>query len=110
MQGEVTGGNEHINVHATGNEKYPLLPGTPGITFDFNISLETKDGKTSAVISGAHDGFPAYEILVTRRGWDKPQVIYSHDPRETGQTLLSLFPRMEFTVAGRVHTLPPEGH
>ncbi len=58
-------------------------------------------------IAGQHDGFPAYEVFAVREGDDKEQKIYSHNPRDTGQTGLSLFGSGEFKVDQKPVILEP---
>jgi len=86
-----------VNINAKVSEAYPNAP-SPAIDYDFNITVKDQHGKVMVGITGQHDGFPAYEVFAVREGDDKEQRIYSHDPRDTGQTGLSLFGSGEFKV------------
>lgn len=55
----------------SGNESNPLTPSfvTPGITYNIGVTFDSSGNPT---LSGSHDAFPSYEVLVDGR------VIYSH--------------------------------
>ena len=42
------------------------------------------------MISGQHDGFPAYEVFVGRPDGER-QLTYGFDPRKTGNTPFDLY-------------------
>lgn len=72
----------------------PFLPGSPAINYEFTLKV-TRLG--SFRITGKHDGFPAYEVW--RKFSDRgAELIYLHDPRDTGESLNSLYPPMEHDV------------
>ncbi|MCE9637735.1 MAG: hypothetical protein K8T90_18705 [Planctomycetes bacterium] len=64
-------------VHATGSFAIPVDPNTgeivesgiskaPAIDFEINVKLiRMTDGSFAVVVAGKHDGFPAYEVLVS---------------------------------------------
>lgn len=75
---------------AAGN---PLILGAPKINYEFTLKV-TRPG--SVRITGKHDGFPAYEFWRKLDGKTAKQV-WLHDPRVTGDTVLSLGMPMEYT-------------
>jgi hypothetical protein len=72
-----------ILIHMEGNESNPMLPASPGITYNFYPAFST----AGESISGwcIHDRFPSYEILVN------DGFLYA---RESGpnDTQMNLFP------------------
>jgi RHS repeat-associated protein len=90
-----------VNVQASGNESNPLIA-SPGITYNFNIAVQSEGATGNAyyVVTGEHDGYPGYEVIIERpETKDKNgKLVYGHDPRATGQTPGSLFPPSEFPV------------
>jgi RHS repeat-associated protein len=56
-----------INIHAHGNENNPLVP-SPGITYNFDIKVSSAgpQGTAEVTVTGKHDRFPGYEIIVQR--------------------------------------------
>ena len=101
-------GNKVI-VNAQGNEQNPLVPGSPGITFNFTLQITSTGAQNplEIVITGDHDAFPGYEIIVTRPEAEnnQPTVIYGFDPREGDTTPISLFPPTDVTV-NKTETIP----
>jgi RHS repeat-associated protein len=77
-----------VNIQAKGNEGNPLVSLAPGITYDFNIKVQSAgtQGNVTVTVTGSHDQFPAYEISVTRPEVSKPTTttVYSYDPRQAG--------------------------
>jgi len=77
-----------VNIQAKGNEGNPLVSLAPGITYDFNIKVQSAgtQGNVTITVTGSHDQFPAYEISVTRPEVSKPTTttVYSYDPRQAG--------------------------
>ena len=74
----------------TGN---PLILGAPKINYEFTLKV-TRSG--SVRITGKHDGFPAYEFW-RKLGGKTTKQVWLHDPRITGDTVLSLGLPMEYT-------------
>ena len=64
----------------------PLMTGAPAIDADLFVHVRVSGGRLQAVVRGAHDGFPAYEIYVDQ------QLIYSYDPVAAGATPAALLP------------------
>jgi len=91
--------NGTLVIQAKGNESDPLLIGAPGITYDFNVAISSSGTSSEATVqvSGAHDGFPGYEIMVDRQEVKdhKSALVYAFDPRKTGGTVRQLFPPMD---------------
>lgn len=107
---DITRTKEGVLIHASGNESNPLAPGSPGITFDFNILVKSEGstGRLDIKITGSHDGFPAYEVEVRRpEAQDQVQIIPIHDPRKTGDGPTSLGPPAECDVNIEDHVNPP---
>lgn len=85
--------NGYLYIYASCDVGNPMVP-SPNINYEFTIRI-SRDG--SIKVTGKHDGFPAYEI------WRKidtksSELIYLHDPRDTGETIFSLGPPMEHSV------------
>lgn len=83
---------------AAGN---PLITAAPDIDYHYVVTLCCeKDDEITYQIKGYHDGFPAYSIFIG------PKLVYSHDPRTTGQTPHSLWGSGEFSVSvsGKIST------
>jgi RHS repeat-associated protein len=92
-----------VNIQAKGNESNPLVPLAPGITYDFNIRVQSAgtQGNVTVTVAGSHDQFPAYEISVTRPEVSKPTTttVYSYDPRQAGTNdAINLFPGHTQTI------------
>ena len=84
-----------ITIIASGNEGNPNIPFAPGITYNLSISIQSAgpDGEAAVTVSGSHDGFPGYEVIVTRPEADNnSKVVYGFNPRDHGNSPLSLFP------------------
>jgi RHS repeat-associated protein len=113
LEAAVTRGESGVNIQLKGNERDPLISGAPGITYDFNINVQSQgtQGNATVTVSGSHDKFPAYEIMVTRIEQPKPTttVAYGYDPRKTGSSVGSLipFPGNSQTINPAVRTVIP---
>lgn len=77
-----------------GSAANPLNTDAPAIDWEYNVTV---DNKGKVTVKGNHDGFPAHEIY-KRVDKGTPVTIYTHDPRVTGDTPISLFPPMERSV------------
>jgi RHS repeat-associated protein len=57
-----------VKIHVYGNESNPLVSGAPGITYNFDIAINSEGpkGNATVTVAGEHDAFPAYEIKVSR--------------------------------------------
>jgi hypothetical protein len=99
-----------VNLHVSGNEGNPLVKGAPGITYDFHVSLASDgpQGTVSGTITGTHDGFPAFEILIERPETNEntQTVIYGSNP--TGSPL-SLFPGVNQVSVNQNFTVEAPG-
>ena len=89
-----------VSIKVKGDENNPLVMGSPAITYDLMIGIQSEGpkGNVTVTVNGHHDGFPAYEILIVRpeTGDNSEKLVYGHDPRTTGQSALSLAPPAEF--------------
>jgi hypothetical protein len=97
LDGEVTRSDDGlVNVHLYGSERYQGIPNSPGITYNLDIKVvsEGAAGNVTVTVSGSHDAFPAYEVIIIRPDAENngPTVVNSFDPRDTGNTGWSLLP------------------
>lgn len=99
VNGKITRSGGYVLVNFKAAAKNPLVTGAPAI--DLNITFQINPTTREVSIIGDHDGFPAYEAYVTADG-GAGTLVYSHDPRTTGDTPNSLFPPMEITARSRV--------
>lgn len=72
----------------------PLQVGAPDVNYEFTIKV-TRGGIMR--LTGKHDGFPGYELWRQNDG-GTARLLWSHDPRDTGEGLGSLYPPMEHDV------------
>ncbi|HYG82366.1 MAG TPA: RHS repeat-associated core domain-containing protein, partial [Pyrinomonadaceae bacterium] len=91
-----------VAIRAYGDEPNPLVPGSPGISYDFTIVVRASGPGDSATVAilGEHDGFPGYEIAIVRpeTGNESETIITSHNPDDEWETPFSLLPPMEWSV------------
>jgi hypothetical protein len=74
----------------------PAVLLAPAIDYEFTLKV-TRTG--SVRITGKHDGFPAYEFWRNIEGKNGgPELVYTHNPLDTGDTILSLGPPMEYSI------------
>ena len=110
MEEEITNLNEFgrskTMVEIIGSAALPLIKNAPNIDYDleFEFTMDSSKGHDIAwSLEGDHDGFPAYEVFIGKSN------VYFHTPKEeegqspinpfnSGQTLASLLPPMEFDV------------
>lgn len=96
LGGEVTRKDDGtVNIHVHGNEANPLVSGSPGITYNYDIKVtQDKDGKVSVGVTGTHDRFPAHVISASRpeKPGSKNTVVYSFNPDKAGTGVYSLSP------------------
>ena len=103
---------DSVTVNASGNEANPLIggyTGSPGITYSFSITVQSpgEDGTVKVTVSGQHDGFPAYEIIVQRPdSGNVSQTVYLHDPNKTGDGPQSLYGSGEYYIKDRETDIP----
>ncbi len=72
------------------------------VVFDLHVREMASGGvRVYGTLTGKRDGFPGYEGYVMSR------LIHSHDPRKTGDFLLSLFPPMEYTINSSFSLIDP---
>ncbi|MDF0725777.1 DUF3238 domain-containing protein [Cytobacillus sp. S13-E01] len=88
----VSGGYLYLDCVVASNN--PLVAGSPDIDYQFTIRVNRSGG---VLLTGNHDGFPAYELWRKKSG-SSAELIWSHDPRDTGEGIGSLFPPMEHPV------------
>jgi hypothetical protein len=98
--GTMKDGSTTINMQVDASNK--LVDGAPSINYDLNITLtQQKNGSLDFNISGASDGFPAYEFFITNQATGNSTLIYGSNPNKTGDSPTALFPPMEKTVSGK---------
>jgi RHS repeat-associated protein len=85
-------------IHMSINAQNKLVPGSPEINYQFDITITpSSDKKTfDYQISGATDGFPAYEFWITDETNNKSFLIMNYSPIQTGDNSIALFPPMEY--------------
>jgi RHS repeat-associated protein len=102
LEAQVGRNEDTVNIQAKGNESNPLVLGSPGVTYDLMIGIKSDGpkGEVTVNVSGQHDGFPAYEVLIVRpeSGDNAEHLVYGYDSRTTGQTAASLLPPAEVEV------------
>jgi RHS repeat-associated protein len=109
LEAAVTRGESGVFVQMKGNESDPLIALAPGITYDFQITVQSEgsQGNLTVSVGGSHDSFPGYEVTVTRIEQPKPTttVAYGYDPRPAGTTAKSLIPGNSTTLNPPVRTV-----
>lgn len=91
-----------VHIHVYGNERHPLVPGSAGITHNFDISVDqTKDGKVTVTVTGSHDRFPAHVISAQYAGTIEATVVYVFDPNKSGTTPKQLSPILRIGTGGQ---------
>jgi RHS repeat-associated protein len=86
-----------MTIDAQGDEGNPLAPLhwiAPRITFDFKVTIQSDgaNGDVRVSVSGQHDGYPAYEIIVQRpESGNTSTTVYSYNPNDTGKGPWSLW-------------------
>ena len=88
----ISGGNLYLDCRVSSSN--PLVAGAPAIDYEFTVRVNRTGG---VQLTGKHDGFPAYEFWRKKSG-GSAELIWSHDPRKTGEGLGSLLPPMEHDV------------
>ena len=89
-----------------GNEANPLAPWYAigsNITLDLQVNVHSDGvyGDVRVNVSGSHDGYPAYEIIVIRPdSGNASATVYTYDPRTTGETPWALNGGMDKTASG----------
>jgi hypothetical protein len=110
MKEEVVSNQENeITIRLTGVSALPLINGmvkAPDIDYIFVINLFKEKGQNKInynLIGSAHDGFPAYEVFIGKQNvyfhtpkLEEGQSPFNINPFSLKQSLLSLFPPMEF--------------
>jgi hypothetical protein len=103
-----------VMIQAKGNEANPLMTGAPGITYDFVIRVQSNgpQGDVTVTVSGTHDKFPGYEIVVNRpeTSGQGATIVYQFDPRLSGNSgwaLTGFNPRVINPPVKRVIAPPP---
>lgn len=91
----LTNGNS-ITIHLSVDAPNKLVSGAPSINYQFDVTITPKaDGTFDYQISGATDGFPAYELWITDETNNKSYLLFNYTPTESGYGLLALIPPME---------------
>jgi hypothetical protein len=96
MHVDVTRVNAHqVKAHLYGGAGNPLVFGAPAIDWDLNLTIDTSGSKPHWTLTGAHDGFPAYEVYVNG------QTLYTYSPGPGPYgfgDILKLFPPLDVSV------------
>jgi RHS repeat-associated protein len=93
----LTNGNS-VTIHLSVDASNKLVPGAPAINYEFDVTITpSEDGKTfDYQISGATDGFPAYELWVTDETNNKSFLLFNYTPTQTGDGPGALGGTMEY--------------
>jgi hypothetical protein len=94
--GSVTRSSSEILVDFLVEAVNPLVRGAPAI--DASVVFHVDPAVQTCRLTGQHDGFPAYEAYVTADG-GAGVTVHTHDPRTSGDDIMSLFPPMDEAVA-----------
>ena len=103
MHVDVTRVNEHqVKAHLYGGAGNPLVAGAPAIDWDLTLTIDTSGATPHWTLTGAHDGFPAYEVYVNG------QTLYTYSPGPGPYgfgDILKLFPPLDVNVntSGDLH-------
>jgi RHS repeat-associated protein len=96
-KGAMEKGSTTINMQVDATNE--LATGAPAINYDVNITITPQeDGSVNYNMTGASDGFPAYEFYITDEATGKSTMMHGSNPQKTGDTPYSLFPPMEKTI------------
>jgi len=92
----LTSGNS-VTIHMSVDASNKLVTGAPAINYQFDVTITHNDNGTfDYSISGATDGFPAYEFWITDETNNQNYLIFNYTPTETGDKPTALFPPMEY--------------
>jgi RHS repeat-associated protein len=92
----LTNGNS-VTIHLSVDAPNKLVSGAPSINYQFDVTITPKaDGTFDYQVSGATDGFPAYELWITDETNNKSYLLFNYTPTESGDGPGSLFPPMEY--------------
>lgn len=71
-------GGDNVVISFIGSSSNPLVPGSPAIDYDFQITIVPgkEGGMPNIHVTGSHDGFPAYEINVHNQNGNAYQIYY----------------------------------
>lgn len=108
MNVEVTrNGPKTVQIRFSGSLDSPLMGPAEAmgqIDWDFTLTLDTSEKPGGWVLTGAHDGFPAYEIYINKTP------IYQHDPGQAPYDFASqvrkLLPPLDVEFAQTSGDLP----
>ncbi|HEX7762773.1 MAG TPA: DUF3238 domain-containing protein [Cellvibrio sp.] len=79
-----------FSLHVDGRN--PLIALAPAINADLNLYLKRVGSALSCLVSGDHDGFPAYELYINGVR------VYCYDPIARGAGPAALFPPSDIMV------------
>jgi hypothetical protein len=86
-----------VTVHLSIDAPNKLVAGAPAINYQFDVTITPSADKKSFEyqITGATDGFPAYELWITDETNNKSYLLLNSNPIESNETPNALFPPME---------------
>ncbi len=88
-----------VTIHLSIDAPNKLVAGAPAINYQFDVTITPSADKKSFdyQITGATDGFPAYELWITDETNNKSYLLLNSNPIESNETPRALFPPMENT-------------
>lgn len=88
-----------FNLSFVGTAKNPRA--SYACDIDLNLTVSVDVAARTCSVTGAHDGFPAYEVYVTANGGAGVPV-YTYDPRKAGEGPTALCGGLDKTASGTV--------
>lgn len=91
-------GDHSVRARIFGGASNPLSFAAPAIDWDVTVTIDTSTGTPQWTLTGAHDGFPAFELYV------EGTALHLYDPGAPPYTFFGhvrkLFPPLDVTVSG----------
>ena len=85
-----------------------MVAGAPAINYQMDITITPSADKKSFdyQVTGASDGFPAYELWIKDETNNRSYLLFNRTPTEKNETPRALFPPMEhkFNLKGNSKT------
>jgi hypothetical protein len=95
----ISWGSGQVSFHLAVDSSNPLVLGAPAINYDFDVTVYS-DGTVK--VTGAHDGFPAYEMYKCINNGSSWYTIYQYNPYDNGKDVSALAPPEDVSVSRTV--------